>query len=287
MRKMKRTPLFIIIIFAALIFPFLALGQQDSWKEVHKDITFTSTELIDYSWDMREAPNYYKVLGAALISDTALQPGEYSYAGYDDKGRTLGAAAKMTPTDIKDAIARERLPFNHDAKKNLIGFSNKQNRKASIFIPTGKYYQGYFWNRSHLIADFLGGAPRRYNLVTGTRTQNVGDGSGGMAYAEKKARNWGETHDEGCLSYYVQPIYKDDELIPRAVVIDMRAEDSTINERVLVYNCCFGFDINYKTGEFKKNNDYPNDVPQDNIYIATLSCATIISIIYCAKKKER
>jgi DNA-entry nuclease len=83
-------------------------------------------------------------------------------------------------------------------------------------FPQGGYYTGYFWNRSHLIADSLGGHAVRRNLVTGTRMQNVGsqrDRDGGMAYCETKVRNWLYKHHTGSVYYRAEPIYRKKELV--------------------------------------------------------------------------
>jgi DNA-entry nuclease len=85
----------------------------------------------------------------------------------------------------QDAGWREDFAPNSDP----VGWG--ENRIVSIKLYNGKKYKGYLWNRSHLIADSLGGKAIRKNLITGTRMQNVGanDGTGGMAYTERKAVN--------------------------------------------------------------------------------------------------
>lgn len=93
----------------------------------------------------------------------------------------------LTATDRAIAKTRGRQPLDIDPQ----GWPDK-NPKLQIHFPTGNDYKGYFWNRSHLIADSLGGLPEENNLVTGTRAQNVGDNRtpGGMAYPETMARNF-------------------------------------------------------------------------------------------------
>ena len=128
------------------------------------------------------------------------------------------------------------------------------NKKVKIKLYTGKYYNGYLYNRSHLIADSLGGKAIRENLITGTRMQNVGanDGLGGMAYTERKVVNYLYKHHDVSVYYSAKPIYKDKELIPRSVIVDIKSSDKELNERVIVYNAAKGFKINYKTGSAQK-----------------------------------
>lgn len=63
--------------------------------------------------------------------------------------------------------------------------------KYKIEWLNGLSYVGDFWNRSHLIADSLGGDALRVNAVTGTRTQNVGgrDQKAACAIPNKELKN--------------------------------------------------------------------------------------------------
>lgn len=128
-----------------------------------------------------------------------------------------------------------------------------ENEIVTIPLYNGKQYRGYKWNRSHLIADSLGGRAKRENLITGTRTQNVGanDGKGGMAYTERKAVAWLNKYHNGSVYYSANPVYKGKELIPRSVIVDIKTSDKSINERVVVYNAAKGLKINYTSGATK------------------------------------
>ena len=104
-----------------------------------------------------------------------------------------------------------------------------------------------------MIANSLGGNAKRENVITGTRTQNVGEIDGGMRYTEKKAQQWLETHSDGGVLYYqVTPYYHKKELIPRYVIVSMKSSDGEIDEVVVVYNTANGYEINYNDGTFKK-----------------------------------
>lgn len=100
---------------------------------------------------------------------------------------------------------------------------DERQRLRSNYI-TADTIEG-IWNRSHLIADSLGGRAFRRNLIKGTRMQNVGanDGKGGMAYTERKVVNYLYKHQKASVYYSAKPIYKDNELIPRSVIVDIKS----------------------------------------------------------------
>lgn len=206
----------------------------------------------DSEWTFDESStlsDYYLVTGTSGI-DTSTFPttGTISYGGLDSLGRTLEAKGSLTYADNVQPSYSYRGTFGAD--DNPSGW--KTNEKVAIKWKNGKVYHGYFWNRSHLIADSLGGEATKQNAITGTRTQNVGgtNQNGGMRYPEKKAQKWIEKHHDGVLYYSATPVYKGNELVPRSVVVKMLSSDGSIDESVTVYNTANGYVINYATGAF-------------------------------------
>ena len=197
-------------------------------------------------WDPEASPEYYRVVGPANVAD-APAAGEVRYGGLDALGRTQRVVATVDYAMYQRAKGHEP---HFDKDDDPSGWGH--NARTSIEVPTGKTYHGYFWNRSHLLADSLGGAASRENLVTGTRTQNVGanDGRGGMAYEETRVRDWLSAHPDGTVYYAATPAYVGDELVPRSVFVDVRTSDGAIDEQVEVYNAALGHTIDYATGEF-------------------------------------
>ena len=205
---------------------------------------------VDYgSWVPVEAPNYYLVTGDAEVGFPQVGSGEYFYEGLDEDGRTQGAAALITHEAYEEARerGRQRMP-----SANPSGWGHNFETVIQA-LGDGNDYRGHFWNRSHLIADSLGGDAAVYNLVTGTRAQNVGipNGSGGMAYTENLAwKYFDDPTTRGCALYYAaNPVYEGDELVPRTVEVDILSCDASINEHVIVFNTALGFAIDYATGE--------------------------------------
>lgn len=203
-----------------------------------------------YNWSEKVAPNYVVTIGKAKVSGKPAK-GKIKYSKLDKYGRTGRAVGNITYAMVKDSAGwREEFVEGSDPS----GWG--KNKTVKIKLYTGKYYKGFFWNRSHLIADSLGGRAIRKNLITGTRMQNVGanDGLGGMAYTERKVVDYLYKHHGASVFYSARPVYKDKELIPRSVIVDIKSSDKTLNERVIVYNAAKGFSINYKTGKFTKRS---------------------------------
>lgn len=200
-----------------------------------------------HKWTYSKAPLYYTVRGKANTS-VAAKKGKTKMAGWDKLGRTKRVVARVTYKMVaKSAGWREDMPASADT----ISGWGKQSL-VSVSLSNGRKYNGYAWNRSHLLADCLGGHAVKENLVTGTRTQNVGNNTasqpGGMQYTETLALNYLKSHHKGWVYYRATPVYKGKELVCRSVYVDIKSDDGSINEHVEVYNAMRGVKVNYKTG---------------------------------------
>lgn len=268
----------ILLIFATGGIPQLIVGAHDAAQrhaatagstdktiETPDKQTDSSTPSVDISdetattgtdqdilatWDESLAPNYVYVSGIATISHPEVQAGDgIQYGNLDELGRATGAWGRITHDDYAVAKARGRQDM---PDIDLTGWTD--NKETTVELYDGSSYHGWFWNRSHLVADSLGGDPIAENLVTGTRMQNVGDnsGDGGMAYCETRAREWLDTaSDDQSLYYCATPYYQGNELVCRSVVVDMWSSDGTIDQRVIVYNAAKGHTIDYMTGAWE------------------------------------
>ena len=240
---------------------------EEGFVRSSKEFILQDVKGIDTTWSYESDPNYYKVLGKSKIVDD-MAPGEYAYAGFDKLNRTIGMKAKITQEDFQKSRKSPYLPLDEDAKKNLPVFNDDSNRLANFWLPNGDTSSDYFWNRVRLLPESLGGAPKRYNMFTGTITSNVGNGGGkpgGMSYAESRMREWFNDHEDGWILYSAVPIYKGTEPIPRAVLVDVLSSDGELDERVLVYNTAYNYSIDYKTGTFKDDDaEPPTDKKEDD-----------------------
>lgn len=209
----------------------------------------TSTP-VAHKWSYKTAPNYYTVRGKAQT--TSIKAGKVKYSKLDSLGRTQAVTAKVTYKMVADSAGwREDMPAEADT---ISGWGH--NTMVSVSLSNGRTYNGYAFNRSHLLADSLGGHAIKRNLITGTRMQNVGNNDysnpGGMAYTETLARNYLYSHKDGWVYYRATPVYKGNELVARSVYVDIQSDDGSINMRVEVYNAMRGYTVDYKTGTIAK-----------------------------------
>ncbi|XP_068917782.1 deoxyribonuclease-like [Tenebrio molitor] len=204
-----------------------------------------------------QGDDYYTVLGTAQREYGDAGP-EVFVCDLDELERAVCAYGELTGPAPRD---EERGPLPDPA-----GWPTNDGERgnAEVSIPAlddvegSKDTNGWFYNRSHMVADSLGGPEVPGNLVTGTRTQNVGthqeDGqyAGGMAYGEKMARDYlASGQASTCPLYYAAtPVYTGDELIPRTVLVDIQSCDKSIDERVEVSNTANGWEIDYFDGSY-------------------------------------
>lgn len=201
--------------------------------------------------------DYFTVLGGAERLYAPAAAGAVEYCPLDDLGRAVCAYGELT-SSLRDA-AQQR--GRQDITVDPAGWTGDNTEVLIPALPSvegSRDYRGWFWNRSHLVADSLGGDAQRENLVTGTRTQNVGSAqvsgqyAGGMAYAEVIARDYLDQHNgDTCPLYYAAtPVYAGDELVPRSVLVDLQSCDSAVDMRVEVSNTANDFVVDYATGAF-------------------------------------
>lgn len=219
--------------------------------------TTTSDNSSSSEWSFDNYPDYYNIIGISNIDPSTFpEKGSIIYSDLDHLGRTQEVKGTLTPQNVINS-AKEK-PLRYDGSNLDVDFRGKndnpsgwpKNKKVSIAWLYGKSYHGYMWNRSHLIADSLGGDAIAQNAITGTRTQNVGgqDQKGGMRYIEIKVTDYLKNNPDGIVYYSALPIYTADELIPRKVIVRAKSEDGQIDEEVETFNYANGWVIDYNTG---------------------------------------
>ena len=202
--------------------------------------------------------SFKRVVGNAIIEHKDAVKGQITYLPLDDLDRATGAYGYITRDMYENAkgsnptITVDPTGWNSNKKTT---FTYDSNNDGKINKKDGdKSYKGWFWNRSHLVADSLGGDVSANNLITGTRMQNVGwnNNKGGMAYTESKTRKFLENNDNCDVYYSAKPNYLDNELVARTVTVDVKSCDNTLNERVIVDNNSPSHTIDYMTGDWKE-----------------------------------
>ena len=226
-----------------------AKEKVKEFKDKHSN-NETASNPSGSDYDESKFPDMYEVLGEADIDERKFST-TYSYS-HDDLDRTTTAYGLVNYKAVMDSKGwRADFEPNSEPSGWYKG-KESNNKKVSVKLPTGKIYNGYFYNRSHLIADSLGGRSYKYNVVTGTRQQNVGNnGNGGMQYIEKKVVDYVEKTKNN-VYYSVEPYYEGNELVPRYVIVNAKSDDGVINEKVKVFNNASGYEINYSDGSFTK-----------------------------------
>lgn len=200
------------------------------------------------NWSYDQYPDYYAENGEAVIDESKFpEIGNINYTGKDELGRTQSVYGVITMEMVYKSSAEERPDF----KKGDDPSGWNKNEKVSIQTSSGEY-NGWFWNRSHLIADRLGGATNSDNAITGTRMQNVGNrsNSGGMAYVEQLTVDYLTTHRSEHVYYSAEPIYADSELIPRYVIVNVKSSDGILNKQIITFNNQYDYTIDYTNGTF-------------------------------------
>lgn len=226
-----------------------AKEKVKEFKDKHSN-NETASNPSGSDYDESKYPDMYEVLGKAEIDESKFST-TYSYS-HDELDRTTTAYGLVNYKAVMDSKGwRADFEPNSEPSGWFIG-KKSNNKKVSVKLPNGKIYNGYFYNRSHLIADSLGGRSYKYNVVTGTRQQNVGNnGNGGMQYIEKKVSDYVEKTKNN-VYYSVEPYYEGNELVPRYVIVNAKSDDDVINEKVKVFNNASGYEINYADGSFTK-----------------------------------
>lgn len=110
-------------------------------------------------WDPVAFPDYYRVIGPAVV-DEDVPAGEVRYAPLDGLGRAGRCVANVTYDLMLQGEAASR-----DGLSDLHPSGWGHNAKVTITNPDGSVYNGYLFNRSHLVAKSLGGQNRIENLV--------------------------------------------------------------------------------------------------------------------------
>ena len=210
-------------------------------------------------WDKKVAPNYYVVVGSAEIDyDNFGGPGSITYSPVDSLGRAQTAYGHLNYALVNGEKSQKREEFSNKKEDLLAGWqylTDGRNPKVAIKSTTStkKVYEGRMYNRSHLIADSLGGKATKENAVTGTRTQNVGENNhGGMAYMESILRDFFKNKTDVTVYYQVKPLYNGNELLPRAVEVNVKASDGSIDQKIIVYNTANGYNIDYNNATVTK-----------------------------------
>ncbi len=158
----------------------------------------------------------------------------------DSLGRVGTATSSMCRADMPTG-ERESLDTNPTGWV--------QNRYDSALVEGG-----WIYNRAHLRGyQLMGDQDDKQNLMTGTRAFNVD----GMLPFENRTADHMKEYENHHIMYRVTPIFIDDDLLARGVVMesDCIECDEEADYAVFVYNIQPGITLDYRTGENWINED--------------------------------
>ena len=198
-------------------------------------------------WNRKQTPNF-DLTNIPNFSDTPYVEvnGNVPYFTQDDM--TTDSYETYSPLDalgrcgvVMSCIGQDLMPTEERGSIGQVKPSGWQTAKYDFV--NGKY----LYNRCHLIGFQLTGEnANTCNLITGTRYMNV---EGMLPFENMVADYIKETNNH--VLYRVTPIFQDDELVARGVLIEAKSVEDDgdgILFCVYVYNNQPGVEIDYLTG---------------------------------------
>lgn len=251
-KKLKKKLKYIVLIIAAL-YIFIDLAElpktnlpiiKDRGEITEVSITANDhDEFLDQIPEYKSTPSYILNNNKPQFTDEEYQKAQNSYielSELDGLGRCGPCETSLNidslPTEERGDISSVRPSGWHQAMY------------PDLIEKNG----GALYNRCHLLMYALTGLnadPR--NLITGTEYLNVS----GMLPYEKAVQNWAIKSKKQVL-YRVTPIFKDNELVARGVLIeaaDVETQGKEFHINAYCYNVEPGITIDYSTGYSEAN----------------------------------
>mgnify|MGYP001039248899 CR=1 FL=1 len=237
-KSQKKWLLYAVIAIAMAISGKFAAKNAPSFQPMYRERTVTGT--------LVNAPDGFELPQYAGLPATELNGG-VPYSGFpnatkcyedypelDSLGRCGSTSALLGP---------ETLPTEERGRIGSIKPSGWHTVKYNDLIDGN-----YLYNRCHLIAFSLSGEnANERNLVTGTRYMNV---EGMLPYEMQVLDHIKETGDK--VFYKASPIFINDELVPRGVLLEAMPLDQSFSVCVFLHNVQPGIEIDYATGESQR-----------------------------------
>lgn len=220
----------------------VAVGIKDIVNEYKNNENTTVVSNSDLAYLEFEGSSY-KIINDGIPYFDELTSDEFEvYSDLDSLGRPQVAFANISletlPSEERGSIANVKPVGWHT-------YNTKE--KWGQVLPDNTFY---VYNRCHLIAFSLAGEnDNELNLITGTRYLNMN-----MTDFEDEVRNYVQKTGDHVL-YRITPIYRDDELVARGVLMEAKSvETNDVEFCVYLFNIQMLedgtlLDIDYKTGE--------------------------------------
>lgn len=243
------------------------------------DVWVNQTQNLYDHQELKNTNNEYYVdvtpsitVDSNITNEYITEKGWNYYQGIDQQGKTGAATALITYDVVKYVASLDRPDFasstivpgqytnavlennngNTIWKKTQQSKSN--NFKTNMTINNVEY-NGFAFNKSHLIAWSLGGDMLPHNLIWGTRAQNVGSNysknPGGMSHIETLVRNYIYKNHDAKILYTAIPIYNNEkDIVPITVYVEAIdiTNPNSFNCAAWTLNQQAGLSIDYTTG---------------------------------------
>lgn len=266
LRKIVSTILMILVICAAAYLFAERMGwincaennpaQQETTNQTNEiDLPVVtsnpeSTNHANSSYETNSTFTYEDVPETDGYTPYAIINGNYPYFSEDDKERTdafeyYSDLDELGRCGVAYAnICVELMPTEKRGDIGSVKPSGWVQKKYDKDLVDG----GYLWNRCHLIGFQLAGEnANKLNLITGSRYMNVT----GMLVFEDQVAAYAKDEPGNHVLYRVTPVFVDDELVARGVLIEAYSveDDGSLCFCVFCYNIQPGIEIDYQTGE--------------------------------------
>lgn len=250
--KLKKTA---IAFGISLVFIFMTVGcafvsdhlnkemqnpsEEPADKLTEKDgLDIAADDFSDFSGEFVVECNY-NVPEPDLVDIISSMSGFEYYSELDELGRCGVCYANLS---------KELMPKEERGEIGHIKPSGWQTAKYADIIMDGLY----LFNRCHLIAYQLSGEnDNPKNLITGTRYMNT---EGMLPYENMVSQYIQETNHH--VYYRVTPVYEGKDLVAKGVQMEaysLEDNGTGICFNVFIYNIQPGIQINYATGDSKKD----------------------------------
>lgn len=195
----------------------------------------------EYVFDYKDIPAYDTKESYTLNNGYPFF--DYTQVDWEEGKLVFSELDRLGRCDVAYSLLTENnLPTEERGEIDSIRPSGYQNAKYDDLIE-----DGFLYNRCHLIAfELCGENANEKNLITGTRYMNLN-----MTKVENMISSY--MHRTSNSVYYrVTPVFQQNELVARGVLIEAISEDGTIHYCEYFYNVQPGIEINYMTGESRK-----------------------------------
>lgn len=211
-----------IMKYRKLLATFLAAigliaGYQTANDATIKIVAAESEQMTKASKPKRLKISPNKTQAAFIKPWSYQEERKLSLLDLDNLGRAQGSHIQ---------VKRSELPTEPRAPRLTVNPSGWHNYKIET-TKNGKPYTAWAFNRGHLVGyQFSGLNDEKRNLITETAYLNQGSTTGmddtnskAMLYYENLLRKWINEHPQSKLDYAVIPLYYQDELVARKVLL--------------------------------------------------------------------